>query len=104
MTRGSRWAVSSQLRSDVRVKQLTVTYHALQSVGQLVGLQHVFALLVLGAVHDLGAIIDRLLYERTDTELRVKTEGRYYFKEQKKAVAGSVSSPQLKLMAPMSSR
>lgn len=42
------------------------TYHALQSLGELVGLKHVFALLMLGAVHHLWTIIDSLLYERRD--------------------------------------
>lgn len=46
---------------DVRVKELLSTYHALQSLSELVGLQHVFALLVLGAVHHLWPVIDRLL-------------------------------------------
>lgn len=47
--------------------------HALQSLGELVGLKHIFALLVLGAVHHLWAIIDRLLAVEVDgsNELQV---------------------------------
>lgn len=47
-----------------RVQGFMGTYHALQSLGELVGLKHIFALLVLGTVHHLWAIIDRLLYGR----------------------------------------
>lgn len=48
------------------------TYHALQSLGELVGLKHISAHLMLGAVHHLWPIIDRLLYERRGTANKLK--------------------------------
>lgn len=52
------------------------TYHALESLGQLVGIKHVFAFFVLGTVHNLRAVIDRLLCERRG-EASDKKKTRY---------------------------
>lgn len=46
------------------VSEIIDPYHALQSLGQLIGLQHVFALLMLGAVHHLGPVVHCLFCER----------------------------------------
>lgn len=108
VTTSSQSAVSSHWRglmSEFRKWWGDVsTYHALESLGQLVGLKHVFAFFVLGTVHHLRAVIDRLLCERRGEASDKKKNQILYFKELTHVVAASVRSPQLKLMAPTSSR
>lgn len=49
------------------------TYHALQPLGELIGLQYIFAFLMLGAVHHLWTIVHSLLYKK---EVRALTSKR----------------------------
>lgn len=47
------------------------THHALQSLGELISLKHILALLVFGAVHHLRAIIHCLLWKRKEQVKRL---------------------------------
>lgn len=83
---------------------MTGTYHALQSLGELVGLEHIFAFLMFGPVHHLWAIVNRLFCKKSKLSFIITKADSSMFPCFYGMISASMELPQLKLMAPMSSR